>query len=241
MGLASAAGAAGYWVGRRAVEPRKTADRPAAPDKPVAKRLRRGMVCAATASGDRQTDQDMEALQLRARWCEGELAECRRERKAVRQPWPENDGPESPDRWADAVEAAIDACQLEDVEIELVECSEYPCAAALRPGAGVQNLGDEQQRLQEAFRGCAPLREAMGIGESAAEAAIEVYQHDARCDDGHREDILVLSVLSPDGEAFRLLDSEAASPYEQRDLMRWLYRRADDIAGLWACSPAPTP
>lgn len=196
------------------------------------------MVCAALDGGRRaEDDASCEALELRTRWCEGQLDQCTRERKAVRQPWPGEESVEAPEAWSDAVEQALAECEL-GVELELVECTEYPCVAALRPAdPGLDQAGREQEmkRLMETARACGPLRAAFGLQGPEHDKAIDVWRLDARCGEG-REGFFVLSALSPEGPAWSLLEKEAKDELEERDFFRWLYRRADDVSGLWPCA-----
>lgn len=237
------AGALGFWAGRcsmrepmpEAVE--TTSPAPAPGPGRAARRVSSGLVCAALASGsDAPEEPSCEAAELRARWCEGQLDRLSGERKAVRQPWPEAETVESPEAWTDAVEQALAECEI-GAELELVECTEYPCVAALRPADATLDQGGREQemkRLMAAARACAPLRESMGLRGPEHDEAIDVYRLDARCGDG-RESFYVLSALSPEGPAWALLGKEGRSEEEERDLFRWLYRRGDDVSGLWPC------
>jgi hypothetical protein len=233
----------GFWAGRATasapaavgVEP---VAGPVASPGPSARRVAGSLVCASLAPGRREDESaSCEALGLRARWCEGQLDQCTGQRKAVRQPWPEADTVEAPDAWADAVEEALAECEI-GAELELVECTEYPCVAALRPAdPALDEAGREQemQRLMAAARACAPLRASLGLGGPEHDEAIDVYRLDARCGEG-REAVFVLSALAPEGPAWTLLRKDPRSEHEERDLFRWLYRRADDVSGLWPCA-----
>jgi hypothetical protein len=234
----------GFWAGRslaRDPAPLPAAPSPSpavAPPSLPAHRAARGLVCASIDQARRHADDpSCDALELRGRWCEAELDQCTRERKAVRQPWPDDETIEAPEAWSDAVEHALAECEL-GAELELVECSEYPCVAALRPAdPALDEAAREQEmkRLIEAARACAPLRSSFGIRGPEHDEAIDVYRLDARCGEG-RESFFVLSALAPDGPAHALLAKDDPSDQEERDLFRWLYRRADDVSGLWPCT-----
>ncbi len=194
----------------------------------------RGLLCTNTRAPT-VGEEGCEAQELRARWCESELAEARRERSAVRNEWPDDDSIESPERWANAVEEAIEHCDM-GAQLELVDCTEYPCTAALRPATPPptpEAFEVEMRRVMAAARGCAPLRDAFGLNEETTPMAIDAYRLDARCD-GAREDFLVLTALDPAGDAFSMIHRDRTDQ-EDRDFNRWLYRRADDMSALWPC------
>jgi hypothetical protein len=159
----------------------------------------------------------------------------------VRNEWPEGDTVEEPGAWSDTVEQAFAECEIPGA-LELIDCTEYPCTAAVRPPVPPED--PEQFKAQmtsamNAVRACAPLREAFGVaaGEVAqqqVEAALDVYRLDAQCD-GDREKFLVLMALAPEGDAYTLLHKGDTTTQEDRDLNRWMYRRADDLAALWPC------
>ncbi len=232
----------GFWAGRAtaAPQPEPKADPPAAVTRSPSRATRRtaqGLVCAAIGGGRQTTPEpSCDGLALQAKWCQAQLEQCEGQRKAVRQPWPQADTAEAPDQWADAVEEALAQCDM-GAELELVECSEYPCVAALRPSDPTLDAAGrerEMKRMMAVARGCAPLRESFGITPEH-EAALDVYRLDARCGDG-RESFFVLSALSPQGPAYALQSTENRDAQQERDFSRWLYRRADDVSGLWPCA-----
>ena len=233
-------GLLGYAVGTRAAEPEPREAKPtpatqAGAEPARAERAVGGLVCAARQRPIDDDREDCDALELRARWCEAELADARRERTAVRQDWPDEDSVESAERWPDAVERALAECEI-GAELELVDCTEYPCTAALRPATAPptpEAFENEMKRLMGATRSCAPLREALGIDTDNLEKAVDVFRLDAYCGVG-REDFFVLLALDPDGAAFDLLHRDRTDQ-EERDLNRWMYRRADDLSAMWPC------
>jgi hypothetical protein len=199
------------------------------------------LLCTTRAPPPSSAKGDCEAENLRARWCEGQLAECERSTEAVRHDWPEQDTVEDPARWVDAVEAGLAECAIEGAELEVIDCAEYPCVAALRPavdgGPDSESFRQEQERLIEAVRGCGPLRAAFGIEDESQHKALDVFSNDTTCPDGSRADFFAFMALDPDGEAFDLLDddNEKRSKRQERDLFRWLFRRGDDIAAQYPC------
>ena len=233
-------GLLGYAVGTRATEPEPREAKPEPTTKAEvrptkAARVVGGLVCAARQRPIRDEGEDCEALELRARWCEAELANAKRERTAVRQQWPDEDSVEAAENWPDAVEAALAQCEI-GAELEVVDCTEYPCTAALRPATPPptpEAFEAEMKRLMGATRGCLPLRDAMGIPPEQADKAVDVFRLDADCGDT-REDFFVMMALDPEGDAFDLLHRDRTDQ-EDRDFNRWLYRRADDLSALWPC------
>jgi len=86
------------------------------------------------------------------------------------------------------------------------------------------------KRLMAVARACAPLRASFGLQGPEHDDAIDVYRLDARCGD-RRESFFVLSAVAPRA----LLSQDDRGEIEDRDMFRWLHRRADDVSGLWPC------
>ncbi len=229
----------GYAAGRRAtstVQVPPSAPPPLSAGATGAKQKLGRMVCASVQSRD-LGEEELDALRLRAKWCSSELAELKRARDEARQPWPaDEDSVEAPDLWTEAVEEALASCDI-GADIELVDCTEYPCAAALRPAQAPPNaeaFRTEMVRLMEAVRACPDLRSAFNVKDDEhAEQALDVYRLDSPCG-GRREDFFVLTAVEPDGPAHALLNADRDDKQE-RDFHRWLYRRADDVSAMWPC------
>lgn len=246
LGSASLA-VTGFWLGwmssgHASVAPRPTpSPAPSSAGTPAAEQLRRGLLCASRGPSSAPASDECAAERLRATWCEGQLAECEHSRQAVRHPWPEEAGVEDPTEWTDAVEAALAQCEIAGVELELIDCSEYPCVAALRPeasgGPDSEAFRAEQQRVEEEVRGCGPLRAAFGLQERSPDKGLAVFANDTVCSDGSRADFFALMALHPDGPAYDLVDDEGQrrSKREERDLFRWIFRRGDDVAAAYSC------
>lgn len=227
--------AAGRWAIPANAEPQEASHNAAArvAEATPAERKLRSMVCAPVrrAASD---DASCEELELRERWCEAELADCTKQRDAVRHEWPEVDTVESPDRWSAAVDEAFEACGI-DADLEVVDCAEYPCTAALRPKVASMDAASherEVERLTNAVRACPQLRAAFNVGEGQDDA-LDVFRLDAPCGDQH-ERFFALMAVDTRGDAFAKQQVETDDIVE-RDVMRWMYRRADDLVGLWPC------
>jgi hypothetical protein len=144
---------------------------------------------------------------------------------------------ESPEQWTKAVETAIEQCEL-GIELDLVDCTEYPCVAAWRPprGADEANAPLEgadagyREDLEKQVAGCAPLRAAFGVTEDTKEWA-SVWSYDAPCEGGI-EPMVTLSVLQPGGPAYSTLNDDDDNSDET---LRWMFRRAEDVASSWQC------
>jgi hypothetical protein len=155
-----------------------------------------------------------------------------------RHDWPESTPVELPEHWAETVQSALENCGI-DLQMEVVECTEYPCVAAVRPPADIE-IGTEDQesesynayheRLQQQLAACEPLQSQFVDGKAAGLARL--YHYDVPCEGGV-EPILVLSVLHADGPAYRV--QEGTNFTEQ---LRWSYRRGDDLAAAWSCRAA---
>ena len=235
LGVLALAGAfaLGRWVWPATAATVVEDDAPVAAEAAQVPRALRSLVCAPVGR-PLGREASCEELDLRQRWCESELSECRRERASVRHEFPEQAGIESPTEWSAAIDEAFEQCGI-DAEIELVDCAEYPCTAALRSktvlldGPGHER---EMERLIEATRGCAPLRRAFGIGDGQDDA-LDLFRLDAPCG-GAAERFFAFMALDPKGDAYnrqRVTDDDLV----EREVMRWMYRRGDDLVGLWPC------
>jgi hypothetical protein len=163
VALASVVLALGVAVGRVWPRPEAVAVVRMEPSAPVAAtttpKAVRSLICAPVhrAATD---DSSCDELELRERWCEAELADCSKQRDAVRHPWPEADGVESPGRWSEVVDTAFEACDI-DAALEVIDCAEYPCTAAVRPKLAMPDAASherELERLTQAVRACPQLR-----------------------------------------------------------------------------------
>lgn len=237
--IAIVSGAFGFFVGRSRAQP--MTDEPSPQGGASIRRAGAGarpgivpLVCARTRAAASSDAPDCSEAELRARWCEAELDAYGEQRRAVRQPWPEDATIESPEGWTQAIDEALSSCEL-GAELELVDCSEYPCTAALRPADTAMSSEAherEMERLMTAVRGCEPLRRSFGIAED--DANLDVFRLDARCGEA-REAFFVLMALDPAGAAYEMMADKSRDDFEERDFNRWMYRRADDLAGMWPC------
>lgn len=207
---------------------------PAAPSSPnTVPKAVRSLICAPVRRAAAQ-DASCDELELRERWCEAELADCSERRDAVRHPWPEADGVESPERWSAVVDEAFAACGI-DAELEVIDCAEYPCTAAVRPKVPMPDAVSherELERLTKAVRACPQLRAAFHVG-AGQDDALDLFRLDAPCDGTH-ERFFALMAIDTQGGAFaeqQVSDDDIV----ERDVMRWMYRRGDDLVGLWPC------
>jgi hypothetical protein len=238
MGWVSSSRAAGAAAPPDSARPLDSRARPALP---------RGLLCARRGPSATQTrTEDCAEQRLRNTWCESQLASCEKRREQIRQDWPADPGVEDPTEWTDAVETALVECDIEGAELEVVDCTEYPCVAALRPsvsgGPDDEEFRSHQQELIEQLRACEPLRESFGLEGEAADKALDVFGNDTTCPNGERIDFLALMALDPSGPAYALIeDDDGRSKRQERDLFRWLFRRGDDIASVYPCDAAEGP
>ena len=230
--------AAGFGLGRWAFP--AVDDPSAAPPEPAgpagaepAPRTVRSLVCAPVRRAASR-DASCEELELRERWCEAELVDCTKQRDAVRHAWPEADTVESPERWSETVDQAFEACGI-DADLEVIDCAEYPCTAALRPkhpSLDAASHEREVERLTDAVRACPQLRAAFNVGDGQQEA-LDVFRLDAPCGEQH-ERFFAFMAVDTRGDAFAKQQADSDDIVE-RDVIRWMYRRADDLVGLWPC------
>lgn len=169
---------------------------------------------------------------------QSQLAACEDDRQRIRHPF-EVDGPpnESPAAWTEAVEEAIDACDL-PVELDVIECSEYPCVAGLRPVGGValaEGFQTLSAQLGSAVHDCAPLRSAFSVGDEQL-AALQVHEVKVPCADRTTsEATYALVALDTHGAAWESWQTrDDGDNFE--DVLRRMFRRADDLAAMSRCT-----
>lgn len=224
--------AAGRWLWPASAPAATTTTSPT-PAPTVAPKAVRSLVCAPVrraASDGASCDE----LELRGRWCEAELADCGKQRDAVRHAWPESEGVEAPENWSEVVDEAFEACGI-DAELDVIDCAEYPCTAAVRPKVAMPDAATherELERLTKAVRTCPQLREAFHVGPDQDDA-LDLFRLDAPCGDTH-ERFFGLMAIDTEGDAFAQ-QQVTTDDIVERDVMRWMYRRADDLVGLWPC------
>lgn len=225
-----------------------TAGRPPAPETtqntsaPRTTRAPRSLVCARRASAPGQTSAnecDCEALSGWAGLMERQLAECEAGSRRIREPWPsELPTAEDPDAWVEAIEGAFETCDV-PAALERIDCLEYPCVAALRGNS--DDSDEDAEATAEAIRAqlthCEPLRNEFSLSE-AHEDAIQVHSVEIPCDDGSTEHAQMVLALHPLGPAW----SEFSKEDQDIDaILRWYYRRTDDLIGSWKCATDQSP
>lgn len=193
---------------------------PRAPDPPS--RASRHSVCADVRAPLAHDSED-----LRLRWCEARLAEASRETPTLRRDWPTEIPPEDePGAWSEAVDAAVRACSLQ-MSVELTDCEEFPCVAALRPSLGVP------EEARDALNAC--LSEHLGKPTWGAAGSIVVRAH---CPDGTEEPVLLLMAMTDAGESALGFPPDDFTSIP--DFYMLLGRRAESALHLWQCHP-PSP
>jgi hypothetical protein len=205
-------------------------------EKSAPVRVPRPLVCAriaAAADPDAGDTGSIDACRLEAAVARAQLDACEEDRKRVRHAW-EEDGPESerPETWTELVERSIDACDL-PIELDIVECTEYPCVAGVRP-SGVRDAAIPgellAEQLQEAVTRCGPLREAFAVGE--ADDALQVHAIEIPCDEGGTGLTFGLIALDTHGAAWHAWENRGQDP---EGALRWMMRRSDDLAAISQC------
>ncbi|HWB79944.1 MAG TPA: hypothetical protein VG755_33495 [Nannocystaceae bacterium] len=235
--VAIVSGALCFWAGRSLAVPRAPEAAPeSSPSSPrtSTRRLTASPLVCAKTRAPVFPELDCSEPELRARWCEAELDACVRERRAVRQEWPEADTIESPETWTKTIDEALASCDI-GAELELVDCAEYPCTAALKTAKTAMTDAEHQaemERLMVAVRSCPALRDQFGAAPD--QKNLDVFRLDARCPNG-RESFFVLMALDAAGAAYELYGKQERDDTQERDVNRWMYRRADDLAGMWPC------
>ncbi len=175
---------------------------------------------------------DCEVVSAWSGLMERQLAECEAGTRRVRDPWPSDlPSQEDPDAWVETLEDAFEECGVAEA-IELVDCVEYPCVAAVRSDAiGTEDQEAKAEDLRSRLDGCVPLRSGLSISEAGTEA-VQVHPIEVRCEDGSVERAQVVIALDPTGPAW------AEYNQEDRDVdavLRWYYRRTDDVMASWTC------
>lgn len=177
------------------------------------------------------------AAEARALVAEARLAACEHERRRVRHVWDE-EGPtsEHPDGWVERVEEAIDACAI-PVELEVVDCTEYPCVAGLKPTRMLDPSVDRErmaEQLDEQLDACDGLREAFAVDDQGD--ALQIHALDVPCDDGRTETTYALVALDTRGAAWKAWNERDRDPER---VLRWMFRRGDDLAAISPCGDQP--
>lgn len=197
----------------------------------------RGLVCVRSSESE-GLESDCESLRPALKWCEARLARCESRGMFRRHDWPDNTPGEHPERWTSSVRSALEACGI-DLPLEVVDCTEYPCVAAVRPPPGIE-VGTEddeaqsytayRERLERQLDTCEPLQGQFGDGNSPGLARL--HRYDVPCEGG-AEPMLILSVLDSEGPAYAI--QQGTNLTEQ---LRWSFRRGDDLAAAWSCEMA---
>ncbi len=175
-------------------------------------------------------DCDCEMVSAWSDLMERQLAECEAGSRRVRDPWPTDLPPqEDPEAWVETVEDAFAECEVPGA-IEVVNCVEYPCVAAVRSD-GTADAQSDAEALRSRLDRCAPLRSGLSISEPGTDA-IQVHPIEVVCEDGSKERAQVVIALDPAGPAW--------SEFNQTDkdidaILRWYYRRTDDVVASWKC------
>jgi hypothetical protein len=165
--------------------------------------------------------------------CEAQLTACAQEKSALRHKWDEN-GPEAedPDRFHEIAEEALESCQLGRA-LEVIDCTEYPCVAALRASDDGRPQEVIYERLAEQVRQCPALRSAFSVGQGDDDA-LQVHAVTVPCG-GRPETAYVLAPMDTRGAAWRAWSArgEGDNVFE---VLRWMFRRGDDVAAVWDCA-----
>ena len=229
----------GYLVGRAGEDKTEKKQPDWKPKKVKAKAKRPkadpGLLClrpGSDAEGEPSAN-----LRPALRWCESRLARCEERREFRRNEWPEEDSVESSEQWTQTVNDSLAQCGI-DLDFELVDCTEYPCAAAFRPPADADPSSDMfsgpyqayRDQLEEKLAKCEPLAKAFGGSTEDGLTEAGVFAYDAPCG-GEKEDMLVLSVLHAKGPA----QTQLNGPGNHNAVQRWMFRRAEDVAAGWSC------
>lgn len=215
----AAALATGLGLGFALGRAREGAPAPATPEAPR-RALRMGPLTCVNVT-EARADEDRDA---RLATCEAKLADLKGPKPTFAEPWPEDAGVESPERWTAAMSEVFAQCGL-GLELEAADCEEYPCVAALR-GAMPE---EDTVKLKERLAACpAWQRWAAQTGDPEA----ELQPMDLRCPDGSYQSTIV----------FLAYDSESPT-YEERvggdagfvEAIMMFGRRTSSVAQHWRC------
>ncbi len=191
----------------------RDATRPAAPaTPPVSPRLAIPCVDLASASPA------CPALDAPIAACTSRLAAATASRPTTRRPFPE-DVPEAetPGPWTDALAEDLDACHI-PATLEVADCAEYPCAAALRPDHA------DDAAVTAAWNACPAL----------AERQLSVTKAEVHCPDGSTERSLV--AWSDDDAVVARMKANGVDGNDGVAVA--LGRRVESTLQLWDCNVA---
>ena len=191
---------------------------PSAPQAPP-RHLRVGPLTCVNVR-EAQAEQDDQA---RLAACQARLAEATGPKPTFVEPWPQRAGPEAPEVWTAAMERVFATCGL-GLDLEAVDCEEYPCTAALRGDAG----GLDERALGEKLEGC-PAWTAYTEGMGSPSATFQPM--DLRCPDGTYQSAWVFVAMDDEGEAM----DEVARDMDLVSLLMTFGRRTNAVARQWRC------
>ncbi|MBL4689577.1 MAG: hypothetical protein JKY37_33625 [Nannocystaceae bacterium] len=198
----------------------------------------RPLVCARVFSGNYSSIDDSEhgcgEERARVAILQAQLQTYADDRKRIRHAW-DVDGPttEEPERWTEIIETALDQCDL-PLELDVVECSEYPCVAGLRATGSQSRLPlDEFTSLLDArANDCAALTDAFSVGTEHS-GALQIHAIDLPCgNDTPTEVAFVLVAMDTNGPAYSAWDDRGD---DVEGVLRWMFRRGDDVASMLQC------
>ena len=165
-------------------------------------------------------------------WCRAQLERCEHQRDYRREQWPSDAPQEEPGAWSELLERAFEECDIE-LGLELIDCSEYPCVAALRTGVGAgadtsEQLEQLSERVEAQLQACPVFARELGGGDP--EELVALHSYDVLCEDGRREAVLGVTAAPPNSELAARIEGD-----DWNQLLRWYYRRGEDISASWAC------
>lgn len=214
-----AVGAAGVLAGHLLwpVTPAPAAVAPATVAPPTKERR---LVCTNVAAAPAPDE-----LATRLQWCEGRLAAATRPRPTGRNDWPETLPEESPEAWTETLTTLVERCRL-PVDVEVADCDEYPCVAAVRP----REPGLGRKALVDRVRECPEAAAITGTLD------FDAVNSSVRCPDDTREEALVLFLNGPVDDrnpAFRTLFPGGEA--ELADFIVFGGRRVESALQTWPC------
>ncbi len=144
-------------------------------------------------------------------------------------------------RWMTLAEQVVAECLPKSSQLSFMECSEYPCVAALAGPAGASTLARDELEFTAtaALESCTPLVDV--FGEDYPLDAALFLPFPVSCPDGDDEHAWLLLVLDPEGDAFHDLQADPDDRLEAERINRWIYRRAHDVDRKWLCEGEPAP
>ena len=206
--------ALGFVIGQRSTPNADSAATPA-----PRKALRVGpLTCVNVAEAQAEDDG-----RARLAVCQAKLAEATGPKPTFVEPWPQSAGKEAPEAWSAAIERMFATCGL-GLDLEAVDCEEYPCTALLRGDAD----GLDSKALSQKLKDC-PAWQQYTEGMKSPSSTFEPME--LRCPDGSYQSAWIFVAMDDEGDPM----DEVMRDMDFVNGLMTFGRRTNAVAKHWRC------